>query len=83
MIYEPGFKTMISQIYVPDDEHIDSDVQFGVTRALLGDCPPLRTCRRAGFHGSLASLNQFVTLEPGEARRPIAPIRSKAWLVVD
>jgi len=40
MIYEPGFKTMISQIYVPDDEHIDSDVQLGVTRALLGDCPP-------------------------------------------
>jgi len=22
---------------VPDNEHIDSDVQFGVTRALLGD----------------------------------------------
>src|SRR6202047_203600 len=37
MIYKPGFKTMISQIYVPDDEHIDSDVQFGVTRALIGD----------------------------------------------
>ena len=28
MIYKPGFKTLISQIYVPDDEHIDSDVQF-------------------------------------------------------
>ena len=37
MIYKPGFKTLISQIYVPDDEHLDSDVQFGVTRALIGD----------------------------------------------
>src|SRR5262249_52401495 len=36
MICKPGFKTLISQIYVPDDEHIDSDVQFGVTRALIG-----------------------------------------------
>jgi len=53
MIYKPGFKTMISQIYVPDDEHIDSDVTFGVTRALLGGlCAPRRTCRRAGFHGT-------------------------------
>jgi protocatechuate 3,4-dioxygenase beta subunit len=32
MVYKPGFKTLISQIYTPDDEHIDSDVQFGVTR---------------------------------------------------
>ncbi len=37
MIYKPGFKTLISQIYAPDDEHIDSDVQFGVTRALIGN----------------------------------------------
>src|SRR3954451_13741024 len=37
LIYKPGFKTMVSQIYAPDDPHIDSDVQFGVTRALLGD----------------------------------------------
>ena len=36
MIYKPGFKTLVSQIYVPDDEHIDTDVQFGVTRALIG-----------------------------------------------
>ena len=36
MICKPGFKTLISQIYVPDDEHLDTDVQFGVTRALIG-----------------------------------------------
>jgi catechol 1,2-dioxygenase len=37
MVYKPGFKTLISQVYSPDDEHIDSDVQFGVTRALIGN----------------------------------------------
>src|ERR1700676_3233919 len=26
MVYKPGFKTLISQVYSPDDEHIDSDV---------------------------------------------------------
>jgi len=79
MIYKPGFKTMISQIYVPDDEHIDSDVQFGVTRALLGDY--VRHDEPAvelGFTAPWYSLNQHFALEPGEARRPIAPIRSKA-----
>src|SRR5437016_7401813 len=27
-----GFKTLISQVYSPDDPHIETDVQFGVTR---------------------------------------------------
>ncbi len=79
MICRPGFKTLISQIYAPDDKHIDSDVQFGVTRALIGNyirhdepAPEL------GFAAPWYSLNQRFTLELGEARRPAAPIRSKA-----
>ncbi len=32
-----GFKTLISQIYVQDDKNIDTDVQFGVTRQLIGN----------------------------------------------
>src|SRR5215472_11286352 len=36
MIFKPGFKTLVSQIYVPDDEHLNSDVHFGVTTALIG-----------------------------------------------
>jgi catechol 1,2-dioxygenase len=77
MIYKPGFKTMISQIYSPDDEHLDSDVQFGVTRALIGDYR-----RHDGPSEGVAapwySLDQRFVLEPGEARRPVAPIRAKA-----
>jgi protocatechuate 3,4-dioxygenase beta subunit len=84
MIYKPGFKTMISQIYVPDDEHIDSDVQFGVTRALLGNYVRHdEPAAELGFTAPWYSLNQHFTLEPGEARRPMAPIRSKASPVVD
>jgi protocatechuate 3,4-dioxygenase beta subunit len=79
MIYRPGFKTLISQIYVPDDEHLDSDVQFGVTRALIGDY--VRHDEPAADLGLAApwySLDQRFVLEPGEARRPQPPIRSKA-----
>src|SRR6202051_8749 len=79
MFYRPGFKTLISQIYVPDDEHIDSDVQFGVTRALIGDYvrhdePALDP----DFGTPWYSLDQRFVLEPGDARRPAAPIRAKA-----
>jgi protocatechuate 3,4-dioxygenase beta subunit len=78
MIYKPGFKTLISQIYVPDDEYIDSDVQFGVTRALIGNY--VRHDEPSPDFGSAIpwySLDQRFTLEPGEATRPVAPIRSK------
>jgi protocatechuate 3,4-dioxygenase beta subunit len=79
MIYKPGFKTMISQIYVPDDEHIDSDVQFGVTRALLGDfVRHEEPSAELGFAAPWYSLDQHFVLERGEARRPVAPISSKA-----
>jgi protocatechuate 3,4-dioxygenase beta subunit len=79
MIYKPGFKTLISQIYSPDDEHIDSDVQFGVTRALIGhyvrhDEPAPAPDVATPWY----SLDQRFVMEPGEARRPLAPIRAKA-----
>ena len=32
-----GFKTLISQLYVPDDKFIETDAQFGVTRHLIGN----------------------------------------------
>ena len=37
LIYKKSFKVLISQVYDPHDPHIDTDVQFGVTRALIGD----------------------------------------------
>jgi protocatechuate 3,4-dioxygenase beta subunit len=79
MVYKPGFKTLISQVYSPDDEHIESDVQFGVTRALIGDYVRHdQPSRELAFAAPWYSLDQRFTLEPGEARRPVAPIRAKA-----
>jgi hydroxyquinol 1,2-dioxygenase len=70
LIYKPGFKTIASQVYDPEDPHLDTDSQFGVTRALIGNY-----VKRAD--GSYA-LEFTFALEPGEARRPKAPITGKA-----
>src|SRR6202166_5065203 len=79
MIYKPGFKTRIPQIYSPDDEHIDSDVQFGVPRALIGNYVRHdELSPDPGFTGPWYSLDQRFVMEPGEAKRPVAPIRAKA-----
>jgi catechol 1,2-dioxygenase len=72
MAYKPGFKTLISQLYVCGDPYLDTDVQFGVTRALIGDF-----VRHENVGGESYSLDQVFTLEPGEARRPRAPVRAK------
>ncbi len=36
LIVKPGYKTLISQVYAHDDPHLDTDVQFGVTAATIG-----------------------------------------------
>ena len=36
LIYKPGFKTQFSQVYSSDDPYLETDVQFGVTQALVG-----------------------------------------------
>jgi protocatechuate 3,4-dioxygenase beta subunit len=78
MVFKPGFKTLISQVYSPDDPNIDSDVQFGVTRALIGNYVRHQTpSDEHGFQAPWYSLEQRLVLEAGEARRPLAPIRGK------
>jgi protocatechuate 3,4-dioxygenase beta subunit len=79
MIYKPGFKTLVSQIYSPDDEHLESDVQFGVTRALIGDYMRHDEPEASlGFDAPWYSLDQRFILETGEAARPSPPIRARA-----
>jgi catechol 1,2-dioxygenase len=78
MVFKPGFKTLISQVYSPDDPNIDSDVQFGVTRALIGNYVSHdKPSDEFGFAAPWYSLDQRFVLEAGEARRPMAPIRAK------
>jgi hydroxyquinol 1,2-dioxygenase len=80
LAYKPGFKTLISQIYAPDDEYIDNDVQFGVTRHLIGnyvrhDEPRVGS---AGVMPPWYSLEHPLVMEKGVARLPKAPISGKA-----
>jgi catechol 1,2-dioxygenase len=77
LIQKTGFKVLISQVYDPRDPHIDTDVQFGVTRALLGEF-----IRHDGPHPSDAgiaapwySLDYTYRMEPGDAVLPRAPIK--------
>jgi hydroxyquinol 1,2-dioxygenase len=75
-----GFKTLISQVYVQDDKHLDSDVQFGVTRHLIGnyvrhDGEPAPQDR---VEGPWYSLDHTFVMEPGESKFPRAPISGKA-----
>ena len=77
LILKEGFKTRISQVYVDDDPHLDTDVQFGVTRALIGDFQRHDEPRPddPGVQAPWYSLDYMFTLEPGVARLPRPPIK--------
>ena len=77
LIFKPGFKVLISQVYDPTDPHIDTDVQFGVTKALIGDFirhdEPHPT--EADVPSPWYSLNYEYVMEPGDAVLPRPPIK--------
>jgi protocatechuate 3,4-dioxygenase beta subunit len=77
LIYKPGFKTLISQVYVNDDERLETDVQFGVTKALIGNYVRHETgpAPAPDVDGPWYSLDYTFPLEPGEARLPRPPIK--------
>jgi len=76
LAHKDGYKTLISQIYSEDDPYLDTDVQFGVTRALIG-----RYERHEGPHpeGLVASpwysLSHTLVVEPGVSKLPVPPIK--------
>ncbi len=75
-----GFKTLVSQVYVPDDPHIETDVQFGVTRHLIGEYVRHENepAPAPDVKGPWYSLDYTFTMEPGRARLPRPPITDKA-----
>ncbi|MBM3527392.1 MAG: catechol 1,2-dioxygenase [Alphaproteobacteria bacterium] len=80
LIFKQGFKTHISQVYLPDDPNIETDVQFGVTKRLLGDYvkhegekPPA-----PGVKDPWYSLDYTFVMEPGVGKLPRPPIQGKA-----
>ena len=80
LIYKPGYKTHISQVYTDDDPHLETDSQFGVTQALIGhyvrhDGEPAPA---PDVKGPWYSLDYTFGIEPGVAKWPRAPITGKA-----
>jgi protocatechuate 3,4-dioxygenase beta subunit len=74
--FKSGYKTLVTQVFVDDDEHLESDVVFGVTRHLIGDFrrgeggPPSPDVK-----GPWYRLDYEFVMEPGEAKLPKPPIK--------
>jgi len=75
LILKEGFKTMISQIYAPEDDKLETDAQFGVTRALIGDYVRHDGPSPTSDPGEWYSLDQSFVMEPGKSRLPKPPIQ--------
>lgn len=78
LIDKQGYKTIASQVYSNDDPYLETDSQFGVTRALIGHYK-LREDKApaADVEGPWYSLAHTFVIEPGERRLPRAPISAK------
>lgn len=80
LTFKPGFKTQFSQVYSSDDPNLDTDVQFGVTQALIGQYVRHENepAPAPDVTGPWYSLKHEFVIEPGEATLPRAPITGKA-----
>lgn len=76
LLFKQGFKTLVTQVFVDDDENLETDVVFGVTEALVGDFrmrddqPPEPDAGTPWY----ALEHRFVMME-GEAKLPVPPIK--------
>jgi protocatechuate 3,4-dioxygenase beta subunit len=75
--FKKGYKTLITQVFVDDDEHLESDVVFGVTRALVGNYrrhdegePPA-----GGVRAPWYTLSYRLVMQTGDAVLPNPPIK--------
>ncbi|MGB8058285.1 MAG: dioxygenase [Pseudolabrys sp.] len=75
-----GFKTLVSQLYVPDDKFIETDVQFGVTRHLIGNYIRHENEKAPApdVKGAWYSLEHSFVMEAGRTKLPRPPITGKA-----
>jgi hydroxyquinol 1,2-dioxygenase len=80
LAYKPGYKTLISQLYDPEDKHLQTDVQFGVTRHLIGEFLRHDEARPGApdVKPPWYSLAHAFVMERGTARLPKPPITGKA-----
>lgn len=77
LAFKKNFKTLVTQVFVDDDEKLESDVVFGVTETLIGNfrkhdsgTPPA-----PGVQAPWYTLDYTFIMEAGEAKLPIPPIK--------
>ncbi len=77
LIHKPGFKTLVTQVFVDGARYIDCDVVFGVTKALIGDykkhesgTPPAPDVTAPWY-----TLDYTFHVEPGDSGLPQPPIK--------
>jgi hypothetical protein len=75
MASKPGFKTLVTQVFADDAEHLDNDVTFSVIQSLVGHFEQHDTLDGAppGFTAPWCSLTYDLVLTPGESRLPTPP----------
>jgi catechol 1,2-dioxygenase len=79
LVHKDGYKTQFSQLYSSDDPHLETDVQFGVTQALVGhyvrhqDEP----APSPDVSGPWYSLEHRFVVSRGDAALPPPPITAK------
>lgn len=76
LAHKPGYKTLITQVFVDDDENLASDVVFGVTQALVGTyVQHLEPHTDPEVSIPWYSLDYAFTMSPGESTLPAPPIK--------
>jgi catechol 1,2-dioxygenase len=77
MVSAPGWKTLITQVFADDAEHLHNDVTFSVIRSLVAKFERHETLDGApdGFAAPWCLLEYDFVLTPGESRFPKPPIR--------
>jgi catechol 1,2-dioxygenase len=81
MVHKAGYKTITSQLYSHDDPMLDTDAQFGVTRALIADYarhePGDGPAPAPDVTEPWYTLDYTFVVEPGEAWLPTPPVSAK------
>lgn len=77
MISAPGYKTLITQIFADDSEHLQSDVVFGVTKALIGHFKRHEepSPDHAGISPPFYTLEHDFVMEEGVSSFPEPPVK--------
>jgi len=81
MINKEGYKTQFSQVYSNDDPHLETDVQFGVTKALIAQYilhDQKEKAPDSSVQGPWYSMEHHFVIEPGSNALPVPPIKSKS-----